>query len=135
MKIYAILLNPTIDQIFEIENFYVGGNFKVKKSSIYPVGKAISFALAIREISKQKNIVKVIACIEKDDISLYSKFLQDKEIDYEFIKIEGKTRSNKTINDPFNRTTTHIREPGFTLTQEDIAELKYVLKDNIKNNN
>ena len=51
MKIIALLLNPTIDQIFEIDNFYVGGTFKVNESIIYPVGKAISFAIGIRELN------------------------------------------------------------------------------------
>ncbi|MBY8982045.1 MAG: hexose kinase [Candidatus Lokiarchaeota archaeon] len=134
MKIYAILLNPTIDQIYEINNFNVGGTFKVSKNIIYPVGKTISFSLAIRELDKRINL-KVIAFIGNKDLQLYSDFLVSKNIDYEFIKINGKTRSNKTINDPINKTTTHIREKGFELNKKKIIEFKKILNKNIEKNN
>ncbi|MBY9005296.1 MAG: hexose kinase [Candidatus Lokiarchaeota archaeon] len=131
MIIYAILLNPSIDQIYEINNFSVGGTFKVSKNIIYPVGKAISFALAVRALDKKMKL-KVIAFIGNKDIQLYSTFLTSKYIDYDFIQIKGDTRSNKTINDPINNTTTHIREKGFTLSQDNVREFKKILTNNIK---
>jgi len=130
MKIVPVLLNPTIDQIYEIKNFYVGGTFKVEKIKIYPVGKAISFSLGIREISADLDNLKVLACIGKHDINLYTKFLLERKIDFHFVEIEGKTRSNKTINDPIKNTTTHIREKGFNLVKEDIKILKDLIHKN-----
>ena len=131
MKIIAILLNPTIDQIYTIHDFHVGGTFKVNDSLIYPVGKSISFSLGIRELCKDKDILKIIAFIGEEDISLYSNFLSKRDIDYQFIKIKGKTRSNKTINDPIKGTTTHIREKGFKVTSNDIDNLLKLLQTNI----
>ena len=131
-RINSLLLNPTIDQIYEIENFEVGGTFKVKNSIIFPVGKAISFSLGIRELTNSQAIIKVIAFIGKDDLSLYSDFLRSRNIDFEFIKIEGKTRSNKTINDPIQHTTTHIREKGFELKEKDIKIIIELFKKNIE---
>ncbi|TFG27312.1 MAG: hypothetical protein EU532_07780, partial [Promethearchaeota archaeon] len=66
--------------------------------------------------------------IGEEDISLYSKFLTQKNIDYEFIKIKGQTRSNKTINDPIRNTTTHIRERGFEVNKMDIQKLINLLQ-------
>jgi 1-phosphofructokinase family hexose kinase len=135
MKIISVLLNPTIDQIYEIENFHVGGTFQVKVDPIvYPVGKAISLALGVRELieNEEQNILKVIACIGKDEISLYSKFLKSKKINFEFIPVEERTRSNKTINDPINRTTTHIRERGFNLSESELRRFIRVLENNIQ---
>ncbi|MHA1438054.1 MAG: 1-phosphofructokinase family hexose kinase [Promethearchaeota archaeon] len=131
MKIFAILLNPTIDQIYEIEDFYVGGTFKVKNTITYPVGKAISFSLGVRELIKDRDIVKVIAFIGKDEIPIYSNFLKTKNIEFEFVRVKGKTRSNKTINDPIRKTTTHIRERGFELEQNDLNEFERLLKENV----
>lgn len=127
MKIIAVLLNPTIDQIFEIEDFYIGGTFKVKNSVIYPVGKAISNAIGIRELSNDLEL-KVIAFIGKEEISLYSKFLTEKGIEFEFIEIKGKTRSNKTVNDPIKNTTTHIREKGFSVEKKALQKLVNLLE-------
>jgi len=132
MKILAVLLNPTLDQIYEIENFYIGGTFKVNKSIIYPVGKAISFSLGVRELYAKENILKVIACIGIDDIPLYSKFLASLKIDFDFIEVKGKTRSNKTINDPIKSTTTHIREKGFKLEQKDLEKIAECLRETIE---
>jgi 1-phosphofructokinase family hexose kinase len=132
MKIIAVLLNPTIDQIYEIENFFVGGTFKVNESIIYPVGKAISFSLGISELSDDGDLLKVIACIGKEDINLYARFLSERKIDFQFIEIQGKTRSNKTINDPIKNTTTHIREKGFKLHEKDIEILEDLIDINIE---
>ena len=131
MTIIAILLNPTIDQIYEIDNFTVGGTFKVKNSVIYPVGKAISFALAIRELDKEKAVIKVIGLIGHKEISLYSDFLSKRNIEFEFVKVKDKTRSNKTINDPIKRTTTHIREEGFKIQKKDLGKLINLMETHI----
>ncbi|TFG02775.1 MAG: hypothetical protein EU542_04075 [Promethearchaeota archaeon] len=134
-QLIAVLLNPTIDQIYEIENFHVGGTFKVNQSVVFPVGKAISFSLGVRQLNDERNIIKVIACIGKDEIPLYSTFLKSKKIDFEFIEVNGKTRSNKTINDPIEKTTTHIREKGFDLDGRTLAEFKKVIKNNMREGN
>ncbi|MFX1337416.1 MAG: 1-phosphofructokinase family hexose kinase [Promethearchaeota archaeon] len=131
MKIIAFLLNPTIDQIFEINNFYVGGTFKVNESIIYPVGKAISFAIGIRELTDDNNIMKIIALIGREEISLYSNFIIKKGIDFKFIEVDGKTRSNKTINDPIRGTTTHIREKGFNVSSKELQFFIEATKNNV----
>ena len=130
MKLIAVLLNPTIDQIYKIDNFEVGGTFLVKDSIIYPVGKAISFSLGVRKLSKEVNL-KVIAFIGRQETSQYSNFLNRLNIDFEFISIDGKTRSNKTINDPIKHTTTHIRERGFDITINNLQELTTLLKESV----
>ncbi len=132
MKIIAVLLNPTLDQIYEIENFAVGGTFKVNKSTLYPVGKAISFSLGVQVLSKKKDLVRVLAFIGENEIPLYSKFLKERGINFKFIKVKGKTRSNKTINDPIKGTTTHIREGGFKLDQKDLEKMLALIHDNVE---
>jgi 1-phosphofructokinase family hexose kinase len=132
MKIVAVLLNPTVDQIFEIANFHVGGTFKVNKSKIYPVGKAISFSIGIRELTDDIEMLKIISLIGREEIPLYSNFLNKKDINFEFVIVESKTRSNKTINDPIRGTTTHIRERGFDVTNEELKLFIDTMKRNVK---
>ncbi|MBD3255381.1 MAG: hexose kinase [Candidatus Lokiarchaeota archaeon] len=134
MTLHCFCLNPTIDEIYEIEDFYVGGTFKVKEKVIYPVGKAISFCLAITNIRKNFDFVNLLACIGKGETSLYSEFLKGKKINFQLISVKGKTRSNKTVNDPVNRTTTHIRESGFKFSRKKITEIKKFVKSNVKPN-
>lgn len=131
--IHAILLNPTIDIIYKINNFKVGGTFKVNHMLKLPVGKAISFAIAAREFNHEIKL-NVLAFIGKEEMSVYSQFLDEKNISYEFIPINGSTRSNKTIIDPLNNTTTHIREKGFSVGSEGIERLKSLIKSKVKKN-
>ncbi len=131
--IHVILLNPTIDVIYTINDFRVGGTFQVEDLLTFPVGKAISFALAARKVDSDIEL-NVMALIGQDDISLYSKFLRQHDIHFEFISVKGKTRSNKTINDPINHTTTHIREKGFTVHSKDLSSLKELLREKVKLN-
>ncbi len=132
MKIISVLLNPTVDEIYEIENFHIGGTFKVKSKTIFPVGKAISFSLGIQELNPNSDFLKVIALIGKEEIPLYSNFLNSKNIAFEFVKVDGKTRSNKTINDPINITTTHVREKGFNVNKKELDNLIQCLKKNLE---
>jgi 1-phosphofructokinase family hexose kinase len=129
--IHAVLLNPTIDLIYKIENFQVGGTFKVNEKVIFPVGKAISYSLAVKEIDPKINI-NIYALVGKNEIVLYSKFLKNHNLSFTLIPVEGETRSNKTINDPVSKSTTHIRELGFSVRDSDLNELKNQLSENIK---
>ena len=134
MKIIAVLLNPTIDEIYEIKNFYVGGTFKVDEKKIYPVGKAISFSLGIRELANNLDLIKVIALIGQSEITLYTNFLKSKNIDHEFLSIKGYTRSNKTFNDPVKGTTTHVRNIGFNVNDQEIQKFLDIVLKNIYRN-
>ncbi|TFF98008.1 MAG: hypothetical protein EU547_02730 [Promethearchaeota archaeon] len=129
--IHAILINPTIDILYKISNFYVGGTFKVEEKLELPVGKAISFAIAAREINSELDL-NIIAFIGQEEITRYSRFLNKKDINYEFIEIKGNTRSNKTIIDPIKRITTHIREKGFKVTLTNIQQLKSIIKKRVE---
>ena len=132
MKILSILLNPTIDEVITVDNFKVGGTFKVVSRKIYPVGKAISYALGIRELDESYNDLKVIACIGSEELHIYYNFLTSQKIDFEFIEIQGETRSNKTINDPVKGTTTHIRQKGFDINSEELEKLIDKIKENLE---
>lgn len=130
--IHAILLNPTVDVIYNIDNFHIGGTFKVENMMRLPVGKAISFAMGARELDDALGL-NVLALIGQEDIPSYSRFLKQKNINHKFIKIEGNTRSNKTILDTQNNTTTHIREQGFTVGSECEDKIKTLIEHQVKN--
>jgi 1-phosphofructokinase family hexose kinase len=126
--IQCVLLNPTIDRILQIPNFEVGGTFQVSAFDEFPVGKAISVALTLKEIKEK---VSVIAFIGKEEISQYEAFLNGRDIKHILIPIEGKTRSNTTILDTNQATTTHIRFPGFAVNQSHLKIMEKHIQDNI----
>jgi 1-phosphofructokinase family hexose kinase len=118
--IYTLLLNPTVDEIFEVRDFEVGGTFKADTAHVFPMGKAISVALTIRELGAP---VHVFSFVGKNERDLYAQFLIEREISFTFVCVSGKTRSNKTVLDFSRRTITHIRLPGFEVSEENLREM------------
>ena len=132
-KIISVLLNPSIDEIIEIDKFHVGGTFLAKNITTFPVGKAISVAIGIRLLISSIDIpIKVIALIGKDEIDTYSKFLENYKIEHELIEFLDKTRNNKTIIDKKCKTITHIRNKGPLIEKKAINRLKDVVIKNLK---
>ncbi len=127
--IYTVLLNPTIDQIYFIDNFHAGGTYKLLNQKRFPVGKAISVSLALNVLKIPSH---VIALIGKEDIPEYLDFLTAKHIRHTFIPILGKTRSNITLLDNVNNLSTHLRFPGFTVTEQNIEDLNSLIEKTVK---
>ena len=127
--IYTLLLNPTIDEIVEVSGFEIGGTFLAHKVHVYPVGKAISVALTLKELGE---LVHNFSFIGENDITLYEEFLFMKGISFNFILVHGKTRSNKTILDRVRNTITHIRLPGFEVSTEEVGEMTRILKERLR---
>lgn len=123
--IYCILLNPSIDKIIEIPDFKTGETYQLPNPQIFPVGKAISVALTLKELQMSTHLV---ALIGKNEIKLYKKFLEDKKINHTLIAVEGKTRSNITLIDSINDSATHLRFSGFSGTFENFAGVNSFLR-------
>jgi len=130
--ICLILFNPTIDRIIEIPNFQPNGTYKINKEYLFPLGKAISVGLTIRELDKNIKL-NLISFIGKNEIKIYQEFLNSKNITNYLIPVEGKTRSNITIIDNLKETTTHIRFPGFEVNESNLSEMKNKILNLIRN--
>lgn len=118
--IYTLLLNPTLDELIFVDDFFVGGTFKANSTNVFPMGKGISVALTLRELGQQVHVLSLIGENEKE---LYEEFLKSKDIQYSFITVKGKTRSNKSILDRPKNTITHIRLPGFEASPQNLDDL------------
>ncbi|UYP44932.1 1-phosphofructokinase [Candidatus Lokiarchaeum ossiferum] len=129
--IYCILLNPSIDKIIEIQNFKLGGTYQLPNPQVFPVGKAISVALTLKELHISTHIVALIGQL---DIKLYKNFLESKEINHTLIAVEGKTRTNMTLIDSINDASTHLRFSGFDVTAKNLSEINSFLRIMIQKN-
>lgn len=127
--IYCVLLNPTIDNIIEIPNFGAGSTYKVENVRYFPVGKAISVALTLRELGAEPFVV---AFIGHNEVPIYNEFLTSNGIGSKIIYINGNTRRNTTIIDRTQGTSTHIRYPGFIVDKNRIIEMIEFLESKLK---
>ncbi|MFX1396628.1 MAG: 1-phosphofructokinase family hexose kinase [Promethearchaeota archaeon] len=114
-----MLLNPTLDEIFEIDDFIVGGTFETSRNSIFPAGKALSFAISARKFIRDEEII-ILGFIGEKEKNIYTEYLDSFNIISKLISVRGNTRSNKTIVDAKNNTTTHIRQIGFEVSKTNL---------------
>lgn len=117
--ILCVLLNPTLDEIFEIDDFIVGGTFETSRNSIFPAGKALSFAISARKFIRDEEII-ILGFIGEKEKNIYTEYLDSFNIISKLISVRGNTRSNKTIVDAKNNTTTHIRQIGFEVSKTNL---------------
>ncbi|MBN1349018.1 hexose kinase [candidate division KSB1 bacterium] len=110
----------------EIPDFQTGKTVKAKLSQIFYAGKGINVAFTLKELGYEP---EVIAFVGENQIYSYSQALSP--IKKTLIPVFGDTRNNITIIDPQNQTETHIREPGFQLSQENLLQLQAVLNSNV----
>ncbi len=127
--LYCVQLNPTIDRTLEVPHFTVGETLRIENVTIFPLGKAVSVALAAKTIGETPIVVSPIG---EHDVNIYEGFLTGKGIAHKLIPCAGRTRSNITIIDPLASTTTHLRERGFTPTPEKLDLIENYLKVQIK---
>ncbi|HMF32910.1 MAG TPA: hexose kinase [Candidatus Lokiarchaeia archaeon] len=121
----CVQLNPTLDRILEVPGFAVGETLRAEQSVAYPLGKAISVACAVKTLGTTPLVVSLIG--EKEE-ETYAQFLHEKQIPCHLVPVNGKTRSNVTIIDPLNVTTTHIRDRGFTPPPEALNSINAILQ-------
>ncbi|MHA1698347.1 MAG: 1-phosphofructokinase family hexose kinase [Promethearchaeota archaeon] len=125
-EITCVLLNPSIDHIYEIDNFHPGGTFIAKVVKTFPVGKAVSVSLALSTLGEDP---RVIAFVGKDDFELYQDFLDLHGINRVFlVPVDSNTREHLTFVDRVRKTTTHIRQSQFRVKKVHVDCLKDLLR-------
>jgi 1-phosphofructokinase len=124
--IITVTLNPAVDKVLACDDFAVGAHCRVEVQSVIAAGKGINVA---RGIARLGGLAGACALVGQDDHRLFHESLHRDTIESRFVLLEDRTRVNTTILDPKNRTTTHLREPGFQVTPEDLAELCHRLAD------
>lgn len=106
------MLNPAIDRTQIIPNFSIGLTQKVQSTRVLYAGKGLN---VVRTLSILNQPATCLAFIGQHDLNGYSQANPKLKIDA--IPVAGSTRHNITIIDPENNTETHLREPGFIISE------------------
>jgi len=124
--IVTVMLNPTIDKTLECPGFRVGTHAKVRLRALVPAGKGMNVARGLAALGSE-----AVACtlVGKNEKKIYAERLQAEGIRGHFVLVDGLTRTNTTVLDPVNRTTTHLREEGFEVGREQLSQMRRLLRD------
>lgn len=128
-KVLTMTLNPCIDRTVYFEEFRVGETNIVKKVMEEAAGKGINVAVGLSHLQVP---VKAMGFAYKDDLGkLYGK-LEDEQIPYAFVEVEGRLRVNQKLFDEAKSEMTECNEKGMSVSKEDIYILLELLKIELK---
>lgn len=125
LMIITVTLNPAQDKTLRVPHFKVGSHASAEVLSCIPAGKGINVARGLSRLGYH-----CVSCmfVGRREMDFFADALEEEsDVDAAYVTVDGVTRTNTTILDPENSSTTHLREEGFRVTEAEIAELKQVL--------
>ncbi len=127
--IYTVLYNPSRDVIYNLEKLKPGATEKGVESHVYPAGKALNAARALKSLGED---VKVLALMAYDDERRFASYLSDLGIEYSFYTVSGGVRINTTIHERSTGHVNHLNSLGLSLPQRMEFDFKEFLKDHME---
>lgn len=123
--ITTVNLNPCIDKSVMVSGFKYGELNRVISTRSDVSGKAINVGIAIKKLGAD---VECLGFNYSENGKELERTLQNYGISYEFVTVNGKLRTNTKILDMETRILTELNESGGKVTDEDIKNLKEVVK-------
>ena len=119
--IYTVTLNPALDKTVEIPSLTIDSVNRITTLRTDPGGKGINVSKVIDKLGR-KSIATGILGGDTGHNILSS--LEKMELESDFLFVEGETRTNLKIIDSVSKTNTDINEPGVTVSEEILNQLK-----------
>ena len=119
--IITVTLNPALDKTIEIDEFKIGSVNRIVSTRVDAGGKGINVSKVIKELQQESLALGFLGGSSGNHIKSY---LDDLNINNDFILVKGETRTNIKIIDRVNNKHTDINENGPSLVLEDITRIK-----------
>ncbi len=119
--IITVTLNPALDKTIEIDEFKIDSVNRIVSTRVDAGGKGINVSKVIKEL-QQKSIA--LGFLGGSSGSKIKNYLDNLNINNNFLTVKGETRTNIKIIDKVNNTHTDINENGPDLIEEDIINIK-----------
>ncbi len=126
--IYTVSLNPAIDKTVTIHNFRIGEVNRISSLRIDAGGKGINVSKVINSLGGESCAFGVLGY---NGDSIIRKALDQANIGYVFIPMNGDVRINLKIIDEENKTNTDINESGFPVPDEILSRVLNQLANRI----
>jgi len=116
-----VTLNPALDKTIEIDEFRIGNVNRIAATRVDVGGKGINVSKVIKELQHESLALGFLGGSSGNQIKEY---LNNSNINNDFLSVKGETRTNIKIIDKINNTHTDINENGPSVTLEDINNIK-----------
>ncbi len=119
--ITTVSLNPAIDKTILLTDFEHGGVNRITSYREDIGGKGINVA---KILNRLKTPSRVCGFIGNQNKALVADLLSHEYLDYDFIEVDGLTRTNTKIVELDRSITTDLNEPGFFINEELMSRFK-----------
>lgn len=131
--IITVTLNPAVDKTVEIGYFEVGKLNRISSVRLDAGGKGINVSKVIMSLGGNSIATGILG---GSTGSFIKQYLDNYEIENDFLRINTDTRTNLKVIDSIKKTTTDINEPGPKITNEDLdvlakKVLSYICNDTV----
>lgn len=117
--IVTVTMNPAIDKTVEIDTLMPGGLNRIKKVEYDAGGKGINVSKTICELGGESIATGFLG---GNAGQMIENVLNDWKIQYDFIWVDGETRTNTKVFEQ-NGSVTELNEPGPNISGEQINML------------
>ena len=115
--IYTITFSPSLDYTMEIDDIKIGEINRSKKERMVAGGKGVNVSVMLKNLGENSVALGFVGGFIGEYIQ---KFLDEKMIETDFVKIKGNSRINVKL---FGKTETAINGVGGDISNENINEL------------
>ncbi|HHV13333.1 MAG TPA: 1-phosphofructokinase [Clostridiales bacterium] len=119
--ITTVSLNPAIDKTILLTDFERGGVNRITSYREDIGGKGINVAKILNRLEVPS---RVCGFIGSQNRTLVADLLSHEYLDYDFIEVDGLTRTNTKIVELDRSITTDLNEPGFYINEKLMPRLK-----------
>ena len=122
----TVTANPAVDQTIWVPGFRAGEVNRVVREQLSAGGKGINVAAFLAAFG-----VPVFATgfLGRPNAGLFETFLEQQRIPYEFVAVDGTTRTGIKIVDELAHTTTDINFGGFHVGEDGVRALEHKLAE------
>jgi len=127
--IVTVTFNPSYDKTLEVRGFGVGRTVRARTVRRQPAGKGVNVSRCVAALGE-----KTIATgfVGRGEAEAFAGSFEGTDAEARFVQVAGATRQNTTLIDPEGGAETHIREEGFTVTEENVRALRTRLGELLK---
>jgi len=119
--ISTVTLNPAVDKTVEINNVHINSVNRVTSARLDAGGKGINVSKIILKLGGNS---KALGFLGGRAGTFIKKYLDDMNVENDFLVVQGETRTNLKIVDPVQHTNTDINEMGPQITPVDLERLE-----------
>ncbi|CAA7600112.1 tagatose-6-phosphate kinase/1-phosphofructokinase/sedoheptulokinase [Acididesulfobacillus acetoxydans] len=118
--ITTLTLNPAVDKTSVVAGLTFGGLNRVQETMQSPGGKGINVSKALTRLGTNTLVLGISA---GDTGKWIERYLQEKNIPYDFVQGSGQTRTNLKVFDQSTETITEFNESGSPVDRKMIDEI------------